>query len=243
GKFSDVDAWQLKQSFPGSGDASPPAMWLDEIIHTGKANGGAITLPSTKFTSYVFANRVDTVNDKYTPLTRRRLVGIENETGGYIGIAYSGDDSSNQYCKAGVRMPASPDQDKLRCYAAWWSPPSSKAPVLDYFHKYLVTDITEEDLTGGGAPVKVHYDYLGDPAWHYDEGQFTKADKKTWGQWRGYEKIRTTTGEDSAPKLVTETTYLRGMDGDHLSDGSLRHPDPVKDSAGGTIVDQDPLQG
>jgi RHS repeat-associated protein len=243
-KFDDVDSWELKQSFPGSGDATPPAMWLDEIIHTGKGGDSRadITLPSTKFAGFIFANRVDTVADKYTPLTRRRLVGIENETGGYIGVAYSGDDSSGQYCKAGVRMPASPETDTMRCYAAWWSPPSSHEPVLDWFHKYLVTDITELDLTGGAAPVKVHYDYLGTPAWHYDEGQFTKQDKKTWGQWRGYETIRTTTGESSAPQLVTETLYLRGMDGDHLPDGSTRAA-KVTDSTGGTIVDQDPLQG
>jgi RHS repeat-associated protein len=243
-KYEDVDTWELKHSFPGSGDASPPAMWLDEVVHTGR--GGTrddIALPSTKFQGYILANRVDTVGDKYTPLTRRRLVGVETETGGHIGVAYSGDDGSGQYCKAGVQMPAAPDtEDTKRCYPAWWNPPSAREPVLDWFHKYLVTDIVELDLTGGAAPVKNHYDYLGAPAWHFDEGEFTKQDKKTWGQWRGYEKIRTTTGEATSPQIVTETTYLRGMHGDHLENGGTRERS-VKDSAGGSIVDQDPLQG
>ncbi|MDT7727510.1 MAG: hypothetical protein QOI21_4086 [Actinomycetota bacterium] len=236
GAPADIDVWNLVHEFPGTGDASPSALWLASITHTGKSGGGSITLPPTTFGGFDFANRVDTAGDKYSPLTRYRLNEVRTETGGRIGVAYSAPD-----CLAGTRMPASPETDTMRCYASYWSPPSAHDPVLDWFHKYVVTDVSEEDLTGGSLAIKTHYDYLGDAAWHYDEGQFTKEDKKTWGQWRGYGVVRTSIGAPTATQTVTETLYLRGMDGDHLP-GGVRQVS-VPDSDGGSIVDQNPLQG
>ncbi|MEV7549720.1 RHS repeat-associated core domain-containing protein [Amycolatopsis sp. NPDC089917] len=237
GTQTDVDVWNLAHTFPGTGDASPSALWLSSVTHTGKGGGGSITLPATTFGGFMFANRVDTVGDKYSPITRYRVNEIRTETGGRIGVAYSGPD-----CVAGSRMPASPQTDTMRCYASFWSPPAAKDPVLDWFHKYVVTDISEEDLTAGGVAVKTHYDYIGDAAWHYDEGQFTPKERKTWSQWRGYGVVRTSVGHPSATQTVTESVYLRGMDGDHLPDGGKRTVS-VEDSEKGTIVDQDPLQG
>lgn len=236
GTFTDADSWTLQHAFPGSGDASPAALWLSGITHTGGTGSSAITLPTTMFTGFILPNRVDTVGDKYSPLTRRRLTGILNETGGYIGVAYSGQD-----CQAGTRMPASPETDTMRCYASYWSPPEAKDPVRDWFHKYVVTDVTQDDRTGGSVPVKTHYDYLGDAAWHYDQSQFTPEKRKTWSQWRGYETVRTTVGEPSGTQTVTEDLYMRGMDGDRLPNGTRQRS--VEDSEHGTLQDQDPLQG
>ncbi|TDP91869.1 RHS repeat-associated core domain-containing protein [Labedaea rhizosphaerae] len=237
GSFADVDVWALRQSFPGTGDASPSSLWLADITHTGKGDGGSITLQPTSFSGYIFANRVDTSNDDYSPITRYRIIGVANETGGYLGVAYSAPD-----CVPGSKMPPSPQADEFRCYASYWSPPTATDPVLDWFHKYVVTDVVQVDQTGGAPDVKTHYDYLGGAAWHYDEGEFTPAKYKTWGEWRGYQTVRTTVGEPGTAQLISETLYLRGMDGDHLPSG-VRHPDPVADLDGGTIVDQDPLQG
>ncbi|SDZ19920.1 intein C-terminal splicing region/RHS repeat-associated core domain-containing protein [Amycolatopsis xylanica] len=236
GKPVDVDQWDFKQDYPGSGDAMPPALWLTSITHTGKNGDKSITMPPTTFDRYVFPNRVDTVGDKYTPLTRSRMKEIRTETGGRVTIAYSAPD-----CVANERIPDSPETDTMRCYASYWSPPAAKDPVLDWFHKYVVTDVTEEDLTGGSEPVVTHYDYVGDAAWHYDEGQFTPDDRKTWGQWRGYNLVRTSIGAPNTVRTVNESLYLRGMDGDHLPNGT--RPASVKDSDGGSIVDEDPLQG
>ncbi len=233
----DIDEWDLVQSFPGSGDAAPPAPWLNSITHIGKAGATPITLPSTKFDRAVFPNRVDTLGDKYAAITRSRLKEIRTETGGRITVAYSGQD-----CVPGTRMPASPESDTYRCYASYWTPPAAKDPVLDWFHKYVVTDVTEEDLTGGSVPVLTHYDYPVDGgAWHYDESQLTPEKNKTWSEWRGYAKVTTTVGATGKTQTVTETNYLRGMDGDHLT-GGTRHVS-VPDSDGGSIVDQNVLQG
>ncbi len=233
----DIDEWDLVQSYPGSGDAAPPAPWLNSITHIGKSGDTPITLPPTKFDRDIFPNRVDTLGDKYAAITRSRLKEIRTETGGRITVTYSAQD-----CVPGTRMPASPETDTYRCYASYWSPPASKDPVLDWFHKYVVTNVTEEDLTGGSVPVLTHYDYPVDgAAWHYDDGQLTPDDRRTWNQWRGYGKVTTSIGAAGKTKTVTESIYLRGMDGDHLSSGT-RHVS-VPDSDGGSIVDQDPLQG
>ncbi|MEW2505680.1 RHS repeat-associated core domain-containing protein [Amycolatopsis sp. NPDC047767] len=234
----DIDEWDLAQDFPGSGDAAPPALWLTSITHTGKSGPTPITLPPTTFDRYIFANRVDTLNDKYAALTRSRIKEIRTETGGRITVNYSAED-----CVPGQKMPASPETDTYRCYASYWSPPEAKDPVLDYFNKFVVTDVREEDGVDPSAqPVETHYDYPVDgAAWHYDEGQFTPAAQKTWGEWRGYDRVTTSIGAVGKTRTVSESVYLRGMDGDHLTNGT-RHVS-VPDSDGGSIVDQDPLQG
>ncbi|WIV60944.1 RHS repeat-associated core domain-containing protein [Amycolatopsis nalaikhensis] len=233
----DIDQWDLVQSYPGSGDAAPPAPWLNSITHTGKAGATPITLPPTLFDRYVFANRVDTLNDQYAAITRSRLKEIRTETGGRITVAYSAQD-----CVPGVKMPASPETDTYRCFASYWSPPASKDPVLDWFHKYVVVDVKEEDLTGGSVPVETHYDYpIDTAAWHYDDSQFTPDDRRTWNQWRGYNVVTTSIGAPGKTQTVTESLYLRGMDGDHLPSGTRQVS--VTDSDGGSIVDEDFLQG
>ncbi|WP_410669536.1 RHS repeat-associated core domain-containing protein [Amycolatopsis sp. cmx-4-68] len=224
----DIDQWDLVQSFPGSGDNAPPAPWLNSVTHTGKAGATPITLPPTVFDRYVFPNRVDTLNDKYAAITRSRLKEIRTETGGRISVTYSAED-----CVPGTKMPASPQTDKYRCFASYWSPPEAKDPVLDWFHKYVVTDVTEDDGPGDAVPVETHYSYpIDTAAWHYDDSQFTPDDRRTYNQWRGYGVVTTAIGAPGTTQTVTESLYLRGMDGE-----------VVTDSDGGTIADQDPLQG
>ncbi|MEU0792394.1 RHS repeat-associated core domain-containing protein [Amycolatopsis sp. NPDC005961] len=224
---NDIDRWDLVQSYPGSGDAAPPAPWLNSVTHTGKA-GTPITLPPTEFDRYIFPNRVDTLGDKYAAITRSRLKEIRTETGGRIAVNYSAQD-----CVPGTKMPASPQTDKYRCFASYWSPPESKDPVLDWFHKYVVTDVTEDDGPGDSVPVETHYSYPADSAaWHYDDSQFTPDDRRTWNQWRGYNVVTTSIGAPGTTQTVTESLYLRGMDGE-----------VVTDSDKGTITDKDWLQG
>ncbi|WP_284748525.1 RHS repeat-associated core domain-containing protein [Amycolatopsis sp. RTGN1] len=224
----DIDQWDLVQSYPGSGDNAPPAPWLNSVTHTGKAGPTPITLPPTEFDRYIFPNRVNTLGDKYAAITRSRLKEIRTETGGRISVNYSAED-----CVPGTKMPASPQTDKYRCYASYWSPPESKDPVLDWFHKYVVTDVTEDDGPGDSVPVETHYSYPADSAaWHYDDSQFTQDDRRTWNQWRGYNVVTTSIGAPGTVQTVTESLYLRGMDGE-----------VVTDSDKGTITDKDPLQG
>ena len=146
-------------------------------------------------------NRVDTNNDQFPAMNKFRIKTITSETGGKIDVAYSQPD-----CVKGTRMPNKDAlQDNMsRCYPVKWTAVGLTNPITDFFHKYLVTDVTENDLTGTSNRVITHYDYLGDPAWHYtDEDGFIKAEYKTWSVWRGYgpsDTVKGDPGEQASPR-------------------------------------------
>ncbi|WP_156213095.1 RHS repeat-associated core domain-containing protein [Lentzea aerocolonigenes] len=223
GGFNDVDSWSLTQDFPSTGDGTSPAMNLKSIVHTG-LRGGSISLPPTTFDRKAMDNRVDSGHDDLLPLTRYRITGITNEAGAHTEIKYSDAD-----CVPGSRMPSPTAlaSNNLRCYPTWWTPNGASKAILDYFHKYVVTDVVDDDRTGASSLVKTHYDYVGDPAWHFDENDFAEADKRTWSQWRGYGTVRTIKGDPSEKQSVTETSYLRGMDGATVS---TSEGEPIQDA-------------
>lgn len=211
--YKDVEAWTFTHSFPMS---DQPTLWLDKIAHEGRV-GGTAALPDITLVGIALPNRVDTNTDQYPAMTRYRLKTINSETGGKIDVTYSAPD-----CVKGTRVP---DQNALhnntlRCYPVKWTPEGLTSPINDFFHKYVVTDVTNSDLSGSSSRVRAHYDYLGDPAWHYtDDDGFIKADFKTWSVWRGYAAVRTTKG-DPGEQTSEERRYFRGMHGDHLPSGT-----------------------
>ncbi|WP_285751747.1 RHS repeat-associated core domain-containing protein [Lentzea sp. NBRC 105346] len=211
-----VEKWTFTHSFPDPGDGTRAGLWLDRISHEGLV-GQSTTVPDITFSGVQLSNRVDTYSDQYAAMKWWRLATISTETGGRINVNYSAPD-----CVPGSRMP-NPNalqDNNLRCYPVRWTPEGHQDPILDYFHKYVVTDVTEEDLTGRAPHVLTKYDYVGDPAWHYtDDDGFIKEEYKTWSVWRGYEKVRTTKG-DPGEQTLTETRFFRGMHGDKLPSGT-----------------------
>jgi len=211
--YRDVEAWTLSHSFPMS---DQPTLWLDRIAHRGLV-GGTASVPDIAFSGVALVNRVDTNTDQYPAMMRYRMKTINSETGGKLDITYSAPD-----CIKGTRVP---DQNALhnnvlRCYPVKWTPEGLSNPINDFFHKYLVTDVTNSDLSGSSSRVLTHYDYLGDPAWHYtDDDGFIKAAFKTWSVWRGYAAVRTIKG-DPGEQTSEERRYFRGMHGDKLPSGT-----------------------
>ena len=57
-------------------------------------------------------------------------------------------------------------------------------------------------------------------AWHSDDDPTPAADQ-SWSDYRGYRKVLVHEGT-GATRTTDEYRYLRGMDGDHLADGSRR---------------------
>ncbi|WP_412543122.1 RHS repeat-associated core domain-containing protein [Longispora sp. K20-0274] len=211
-----VDAWTFTHSFPDPGDGTKAGLWLERIGHKGLVRGTA-TAPDVVFGGVQRNNRVDTASDQYAAMNWWRVNRITLETGGLITVTYSDPD-----CVAGSRMPDpnALENNHLRCYPVYWQPEGKAAPILDFFHKYVVTDVTETDPYGGAPRTLTHYDYLGDPFWHFsDDDGLVRADKKTWSQWRGYGAVRTTKG-DPGEKTSSETRFFRGMNGDHLPSGT-----------------------
>lgn len=232
--YKDVDTWTLDQEMRAPGDGTAATVWLAGIRHTGKV-GGSASLPSVRFAGVQKPNRVDALEGR-PPLTKWRVSAIDNETGGSLSIAYSDED-----CVAADK----PDigTNTRRCYPQYWSPEGATTPKLDWFHKYVVTQVRAIDRTGGAPDEVTSYEYLGGGAWHHDDDDgLTKEKYKTWSQWRGYGKVRVIHGEAPEQRSQSEYTYFRGMDGDELPGGGTRQV-KVTDSDGTALDDAEALQG
>ncbi|MET7486612.1 RHS repeat-associated core domain-containing protein [Streptomyces sp. NPDC005538] len=227
----EVDTWHLDQSFPDTGDASSPSLWLKSIQNTGKANTIAAAMPPIVFGGIQLSNHVEGSGPDTLRYIKWRVRTIKSETGSTITVNYSDPD-----CIWGSSMPADIDKNTRRCYPVKWSQ-SGATPVTDWFHKYVVTSVFQDDPYGHGDTNENYYDYQGGAGWGYadDEG-ITKASKRTWSQWRGYGKVVETSGDSEGPRSKKSTLYMRGLNGEKELDGTAR-VEKVTDSTGTAIDD------
>lgn len=231
GTYRTVDSWTLRHSWPDPGDGTRAGMWLDAIARTGHV-GGTQALPEVTFSGQQLPNRVDGV-DGIAPMNWWRIHTIRSETGGQIAVTYAPPD-----CGPG-NVPASADSNTRRCMPVRWQP-EDQSERLDWFHKYVVAEVTSTDLTTGLQPVVVRYAYLDGAAWRYtDDDGIIQQKYRTWSQWRGYSRVQVRTGhpQDTQQSLV-ETRYMRGMNGDRLASGGTRVVS-VSTSEGGAVPDDD----
>ncbi|MGW4348985.1 DddA-like double-stranded DNA deaminase toxin [Streptomyces sp. NPDC004690] len=235
--YRNIDSWALDQNFPDPGDGTSAGLWLKSITRTG-TDGATTATPPVTFAGIQLFNRMDSTHDDIAALVKWRVRTITSETGSVLTVNYSAPQ-----CVAGTTMPSSPDSDTMRCFPAYWQPPYTPDPQLDWFHKYVVTQITESDPTGGAPLKETDYTYNGSPAWHYDSDNVTSpAKRKTWSVWRGYSSVTTTTGNDQSTRTKAVATYFRGMDGDKQADGTTRTA-KVTDSTGASVTDAAALAG
>jgi RHS repeat-associated protein len=124
--------------------------------------------------------------------------------------------------------------------------PPAPQPRDDWFHKYVVAEVSEVDRVGNGLRQLTTYEYVGGAAWHYVDNPLVPAERRTWSEWRGYEKVVVRTGDPAAepgrPRSEVRSQYFRGMDGDKLAAGGTK-PVSVVDSAGVALADEDPFAG
>lgn len=227
----DVDAWHLEQDFPDTGDASSASLWLKSIQNTGKANTTAAKMPPVVFGGMQLSNHVEGSGPDTLRYIKWRVRTIKSETGSTLTANYSDPD-----CIWGSSMPASVDKNTRRCYPVKWSQ-SGATPVTDWFHKYVVTSVFQDDPYGHGDTGETYYDYQGGAGWAYadDEG-LTKPSNRTWSQWRGYGKVLETSGDSEGPRSKKSTLYMRGLNGEKELDGTAR-VEKVTDSTGTAIDD------
>ncbi|MFJ4808987.1 polymorphic toxin-type HINT domain-containing protein [Streptomyces longwoodensis] len=235
--YSDVDNWKLTHVFTDNGDGSK-SLWLKNIDHEGRV-GTATSLPSIELYGSQLPNRVDVAGDNIQAMNRFRLSGVLNESGGQLSVIYAPAD-----CTAGS-LPKEGESTR-RCYPVKWNPPGVEEPITDWFHKYVVASVTQTDLVGGTPDMTTSYEYLGGAGWRKSRPDgITEAKYLTWGDWRGYGKVRVTgsQGGVAAPNNGrTEHTFFRGLDGDTTSTGGTR-AETLTDSAGTTYTDSDHLSG
>ncbi|MCK8678615.1 RHS repeat-associated core domain-containing protein [Streptomyces lichenis] len=240
--YRDVNHWALEHSFPDPGDGSNAGLWLKSIQHTGRV-GTAVTLPAITFSGVQMHNRVDKTGDDVPPFIKWRVRTVTSETGSVLTVNYSDPE-----CVAGVGVPEL-DKNTKRCYPVKWIPPSNPTPGTDpqprtdWFHKYVVTQVSESDPTGGAPLKQTDYTYTGGGAWAYDDqSPITPAKYRTWGIWRGYPKVTTTTGESAGTRSRSTSLYYRGMHGDKRLDGTTRK-ETVTDSKGSSVDDEEQYAG
>ncbi|NXY95778.1 RHS repeat protein [Streptomyces sp. BR123] len=237
--YDSVDSYALQHQFPDPQDQTAPALWLASLLHTG--HDGATALPSNPVVFYgsLRNNRVDSSVDNRPAMNRHRIIKIKSETGGITDIDYADPD-----CAPGAGLPTGQDSNTTRCYPVYWNPDdkSPNDPTLDWFHKYVVTRVTELDPFGGSRPQETRYEYVGGVAWHRDDEELTEDKRRTWNQFRGYEQVITRSG--TAPDAVSKTAtfYLRGMDGDVKADGAKRTA-TFTGLTGNTVKDSNPFAG
>jgi RHS repeat-associated protein len=232
--YRNVETWTLTHSFPDPGDGTSPPLRLDALGHAG----GSDSVPDVTFGYAQLNNRVDpSAPDNLPAMNWFRINQITTETGATVSVSYSGVD-----CVKGVKMPDvnALENNTYRCYPVKWKKSSGTA-VTEFFHKYVVTMVRENDRTGGSPPfgspeVEHTYTYPTDAAaWHYtDEDGLVKDQDKTWSNWRGYPWVGVTTGKAGTTdaQQYVQTSYYRGMHGDHLPSGTRTAILPAVDMNG-----------
>ncbi|MEU3645436.1 RHS repeat-associated core domain-containing protein [Lentzea sp. NPDC034063] len=235
--YQNVDRWSLQHEFPKTNDDYNAALWLKGITHTGLV-GGELPLPQVTFEGTAMPNRVDTPTG-IGPLNRYRVTAVVSEAGGVTAVKYAAPD-----CVPGTAMPANPETNNKRCYPAKWAPLNGEQRD-DYFHKYVVESVTTTDRYASSAEQLVRYQYLDGAGWRRDQSEFTKDDKRTYNEFRGFGRVRVLTGKDNdiaGPVTMTEERFYRGMHGDKLPGNATRTAD-VTDSENGKREDSDWLSG
>ncbi|MEU4268520.1 polymorphic toxin-type HINT domain-containing protein [Streptomyces sp. NPDC026092] len=242
--LSIVDSWSLKHSFPKQRTDTHPPLWLESISRTGygtkkDSDGNPIgePMPAVSFLPNVrdMPNRVRTGADDHTPdFDRLRVETIRTETGGEIYVDYS------EPCPVGASHPA-PDKNGTLCFPAHWSPdPEVEKPSIEWFNKYVVDRVVEKDRATRQLDVVTSYAYEG-AGWAKDTDEFSKAELRTFNQWRGHSQVTVTRGETAnggtskaTEQSKTVTRYFRGMSGD-----AGRAEITVKDSEGKLTLAED----
>ncbi|WP_405060620.1 polymorphic toxin-type HINT domain-containing protein [Kribbella sp. NBC_01505] len=232
-RYSPVDSWTLVQQFP---NADTPALWLASITHKGMA-GTPIANPSVTFIGSPKPNRVDATGDGAPAMNKYRVTKINSESGQTTNVNYSDPDCTP------TSKPADAAANTRRCFPVYWTIEGGEDPTVHWFHKYVVNSVTLEDRVTDGPDMPTYYEYLGTPAWHFDNSQFTIPKQRTWGEWRGYGKVNVRTGAPGA-QTQTQSTYFRGMDDDYLNrEGTSRRNVAVTDSENGTYPDSERFNG
>ncbi len=217
-----VDTYQLGHQFQSTGDHQ---LNLISITRTGSAGATPVTLPQVDFQYTALPNRLDTT--QYSMLFPR-LTKITTETGSTVTVAYHSDCST-------ATKPADPATNTSMCMPVNWFPPGNTAPLLDYFNKYVTDSVTAADALARSPAQLTRYTYVGSVGWHADTDS-VPGQSRTYGQYRGYAQVNTSTGiasgPDPDPISYAETYYLRGLGGTvtNVASESITDADVLSDN-------------
>jgi RHS repeat-associated protein len=216
-----VDSWTLQQGFstlPTKDTNDVPTLVLTSIARKGldatavATAGGSVSVPAETFSYQMLQNQLDPGSAPW--MSRPRIQKITTETGSAILVNFYQPDP----CPVST-SPVSPSANHLSCFPLYWGlfQPDNLNGDLgypDWFIKYAVQSVQQTDPSGGSPGLFTAYHYAA-PAWHYDDNEVVKQKERTYGQWRGYQKVYTLSGSGSDPATETETDYYQGMSNDN----------------------------
>ncbi|MGV9595432.1 RHS repeat-associated core domain-containing protein [Streptosporangium sandarakinum] len=244
GNYRGVDQWELSHTYPPADDGTgDKALWLNAVTQTGLATGTAIKQPAVTFDGTMMANRVNSATDGLPALNKPRITTITTESGGAVNVSYAPPD-----CAPGA-LPAAPESNTKRCFPQRWAMPPATTPVNDWFHRYVVAKVVEDDLVTDAKDVVTSfgYDTVKGAAWAYNDNPLVPENQRSWSEWRGYEKVMVRKGDpaNDENKAESKTSYLyfRGMHGDRLNAAGGTKTVDVADSTGAKVADAEPLKG
>ncbi|WP_344348619.1 RHS repeat-associated core domain-containing protein [Catellatospora coxensis] len=232
-----VSSWALEHEFKANDDNSR-TLWLKRIVHSSHGGGVTQTAPAVELDGIQLPNRIDRDDDFIGPLIRYRLSTVKTDTGMQLSINYKTPDCSKN------DLPT-PGNSTRRCYPVMWNPlgGGDDDEITDWFHKYVVDNVVQDDLVGGNDDMVTSYEYVGDAAWRKSMPDgITKAEDLTWSDWRGYAQVIVRAGDGQSMPGRTDHFFLRGLSGGKKADGSS----PVvtrTDSTGTGYTDHDEFAG
>ncbi|MFF0270719.1 polymorphic toxin-type HINT domain-containing protein [Kribbella sp. NPDC004536] len=233
-KYSPVDTWTMTQDYPATDVA--PSLFLRSITHQGRV-GGTLTNPTVTFTGVDKPNRVDAIGDGAPAMYKYRVSSVTSESGQTTSVNYSDADCTP------TSKPANPATNTRRCFPVYWTIDGGAAPTMNWFNKYVVTSVVDDDQTTDAPDQQTMYEYVGTPAWHFDDNELTLLKYRSWGDWRGYSKVNVKAGP-LGDQTQTQYLFFRGMHDDYLDlNGTSRKTAIVTDSQGDTIEDADRYNG
>ncbi|WP_274703361.1 ricin-type beta-trefoil lectin domain protein [Micromonospora sp. S4605] len=221
-QYRVVDEWKVEHDFPATGDYidppgddTSPHLWLKSIEHTGRGvDGATIVEPKIEFGGDPYDNRVDWGTDIGVPPYRHyRLTSVQTGTGGETLVNYMGGGCSRA-------TPPTPERNPDRCFPQRHY--SDGSAGFGWFHKYVVSSVTDRDLTGGSPEEITSYAYTNEASsdealWAHDGNETVQLAYRSWSQWRGYSTV-TATKSGGGGETKNRNVYYRGMDGDALTD-------------------------
>ncbi|WP_079072264.1 RHS repeat-associated core domain-containing protein [Streptomyces canus] len=245
GGWTDVDRLDFTYDYPEPSDGTSAMLWLTKVQQTGLAGDGESKLPAVEFTGKEYANRADASPEEGAPQMRKlRISEFVDELGRRVGVTYGQPNP----CPVDDLPEGRFDSNTQDCFPGWRT--NGESSGFGVWHKYLTTKVTVRDNSGGSPPQTTEYRYRSTPAWHHDDDPVTKAERRSWSDWRGYGSVDVAKmtdpdyrGEDtSRAAQITRTLHFRGMDGDTRADGSHKSVD-VTDSQGTSLKDLPYLRG
>jgi RHS repeat-associated protein len=243
GAWRTVDDFDLEHTFPSTGTALSPALWLDSLTRTAYApDGTPEVFPAVTFSGERRSQRADFDPEATMADNRKwRVVAVDTETGGRIEVVYFGPHSG---CQFGQSFP-SPHNNSARCFPRLYTN-SFNQTGWSWWHLFTVQQIIEKDLVGGSPDVVHAYSYSSTGSsttvkWAHDNGAAVWGQSlayRSWSDWRGWARVTVRTGTASeGPRSQVETLYFRGLHGDRANSAGDTRSVQLTDVHGSTFTD------